>query len=111
MQSILYIVEPPEYPPTLPIPGRLADRPPEGNPPLHTQSILSHELHQNFVSLSTLWTIASKALSLYHHRDGPDAVPPAFALSIYEELLTLADSLPMSMKSAEDNLPQTTSFQ
>jgi len=111
MQSIFYIVPPPEYPPALPIPERLADRMAEGGEGPSPPNILSYELHGSFMNLCRFWAIASEALTLYHHKNGPEAVPPAFALSSYHKLLALGDALPPSLRSGEDNLPQTTAFQ
>jgi len=110
MQSIFYIVKPPEYPPALPIPGRLADRQVEGHIRPDAHSILSRELHDSFATLCRFWAIASEAMTLYHHSDGPEVVPPAFAMSMYYKLLALADSVSPSIRSGEDNLPQTTAF-
>ena len=110
MQCIVHVTDAPEYPPNLPIPERLEEGRDERDR-TETHLMLPPELHQLSSALCAFWAIVCDWLLVYHHADGPKAASPAFALSMYQRLLSWADGLSSSIAVGEDNLPQVTTFQ
>jgi hypothetical protein len=87
------------YPPTLPKPGDLSQNHP---PPFYTST------SSPFPYFCKFWTIASEVLLVYRQKHFDDSTLLSFALSRYQRLLALVDSLPDHMKRGSGKQGQYT---
>ncbi|KAK5657302.1 hypothetical protein OQA88_3364 [Cercophora sp. LCS_1] len=108
MQAIFRVCEAVKYPPLLPIPG-LPSLPTKEKEPDRPLTHLEKNQHA-FAAICALWRVTADVLAVYHHPDGPTAVSPAFALSLYHRLLNVADEAHVCVTNSEENAAQISMF-
>ena len=110
MSSLVYLTEPVECPPTLPVPAA-SESAADMMEMNENQNTLGSNMGQTFAAFSAFWTIAREIIPWYRPNSGPQVVPLAFALSKYQKLLTWADSLSQSMARGEHSPAHVVVFQ
>jgi hypothetical protein len=109
MAALLYMIDATRYVPCIPIPGKISmtDNMVEILIPMH------QTMGQTFCFLCSLWAIVSEVIFIYRTSEGlgTENLPPAFALSRYHRLLSLADDLPNDMIRSESSGSHVLTFQ
>lgn len=104
------MVEAPEYLPAFPIPGEPRNKGVAGGWP-EVPSTLIVNSNRTFASFCALWKIAAQSLAFFRRKQASNSASIAFALSRYEELLSIVDGLSGYMTSDLDSQPHVLVFQ
>lgn len=105
-QATYFPRDPIEFPPVLPIPGKLTRQSGTSNASKHIWPFhpLPSYMGETFPVLSQFWVIVQEIEIIYNLKDSRplvERVPPAFAESKYQKLLAWADTLSPDMELGE----------
>ena len=109
-ESVYWWGDAPEYPPILPIPGDILSTVDRGNARAPAIPLVSY-MGQTFPAFCRFWTVVAEILLVYHAEDAQVKVPLAFALSKYQRLLSVAESLPLLMARTDKAKDHVVIFQ